>query len=104
MGDVTAMSNSALTPGQHDTYQENQRANDTARYELGAQPWQVAGAAERKARARSPSSKNGLPVCVLPTAKPLYRIARPYGQDQTEPPTRSFMPRETALGGKGADK
>src|SRR3954463_7997037 len=56
---------------------ENQRDNDTDRYVLAAQSRQVAGAAERKARARSPSSNNGLPACVLPTEAPvpdhLYR-------------------------------
>src|SRR4051795_396558 len=50
---------------------ENQRDNDTDRYVLEAQSRQVAGAAERKARARSPSSKNGLPACVLPTEAPV---------------------------------
>jgi hypothetical protein len=45
---------------------ENQRDNDTDRYELIAQSRQVAGAAERKARARSPSRQTGLPVYVLP--------------------------------------
>src|SRR5215218_5219961 len=37
------------------TQRENQRDNDTDRYVLAAQSRQVAGAAERKARARSPS-------------------------------------------------
>jgi hypothetical protein len=36
-----------------------------------AQSRQVAGAAERKARARSPSINYGLPVCVLPNEAPV---------------------------------
>ena len=40
---------------------ETQRDNDTDRYELKAQSRQVAGAAERKARARSPSRKPACP-------------------------------------------
>src|SRR5206468_6674351 len=40
-----------------DSQRENQRDNDTDRYELKAQSRQVAGAAERKARARSPSKR-----------------------------------------------
>jgi hypothetical protein len=48
----------------HDTVdmkRENQRDIDTDRYELEAQSRQVAGAAERKARARSPSRKPAYP-------------------------------------------
>ena len=44
-----------------DTQRENQRDNDTDRYELEAQSRQVAGAAERKARARSPPIKTAYP-------------------------------------------
>jgi hypothetical protein len=40
---------------------ENQRDNDTDRYELLAQSRQVAGAADRKGRARSPSRKPACP-------------------------------------------
>src|SRR5437764_1952595 len=40
---------------------ENQRDNDTDRYELEAQSRQVAGAAKRTARARSPSIKTAYP-------------------------------------------
>src|SRR6516165_3019722 len=72
---------------------ENQRDNDTDRYELEAQSRQVAGAAERKARARSPSINYGLPVCVLPM-RPLSRIGRTYDQTRTDPQPCSFMPRE----------
>jgi hypothetical protein len=50
---------------------ENQRDNDKDRYELEAQSKQVAGAAERKARARSPSINYGLPDCVLPNKAPV---------------------------------
>ena len=44
-----------------DVQRENQRDNDTDRYVLAAQSRQVAGAAERKARARSPSRKPAYP-------------------------------------------
>ena len=62
-----------VSPPRHrvDMQRENQRDNDTDRYELEAQSRQVAGAAERKARARSPSTQNGLPVCVLPKKAPV---------------------------------
>jgi plasmid stability protein len=50
---------------------ENQRDNHKDRYELEAQSKQVAGAAERKARARSPSINYGLPDCVLPNKAPV---------------------------------
>jgi hypothetical protein len=40
---------------------EHQRDNDTDRYELKAQSGQVARAADRKGRARSPSSKTAYP-------------------------------------------
>src|SRR6478672_2810906 len=48
-------------PDAVDTQRENQRDNDTDRYVLAAQSRQVAGAAERKARARSPSRKPAYP-------------------------------------------
>src|SRR5215207_5581919 len=44
-----------------DSERENQRDNDTDRYVLAAQSRQVAGAAERNARARSPSRKPAYP-------------------------------------------
>jgi hypothetical protein len=44
-----------------DSERENQPNNDTDRYKLKAQPRQVAGAADRKARARSPSRKTAYP-------------------------------------------
>src|SRR5215213_7310644 len=44
-----------------DSERENQRDNDTDRYVLAAQSRQVAGPAERKARARSPSRKPAYP-------------------------------------------
>jgi hypothetical protein len=58
-------------------------------------PGKSQGRPKRTARARSPSSKNGLPVCVLPT-KPLCRINRRYGRNRTEPPRSIFMPRAPA--------
>jgi hypothetical protein len=75
---------------------ENQRDIDTDRYVLAAQSRQVAGAAERKARARA-IAQTGLPACVLPN-KPLSRIVRRYGPTQTEPQRSSFMPREAGAG------
>ena len=78
-----------------DTQRENQRDNDTDRYVLAAQSRQVAGAAERKARARSPSRKPAYPPA-FSQQKPLSRIARRYGRTQTEPPRSSFMPRNGA--------
>jgi hypothetical protein len=52
---------------------ENQRDNDKDRCELEAQSKQVAGAAERKARARSPSIKTAYPTAFSQT-KPLSRM------------------------------
>jgi hypothetical protein len=66
------------------TQRENQRDNDKDRYVLAAQSRQVAGAAERKARARSPSRKTAYPPA-FSQQRPLSRINRPYGQHQTEP-------------------
>jgi hypothetical protein len=43
------------TPSLTSTIVDSERENDTDRYELAAQSRRVAGAAERKARARSPS-------------------------------------------------
>jgi hypothetical protein len=68
-----------------DTERENQRENDTDRYELEAQSRQVAGAAKRKARARSPSRKTAYPTAVS-QRRPLSRIGRSYGRARTEPP------------------
>ncbi len=76
---------------------ENQRDNDTDRYELTlAQSRQVAGAAERKARARSPSIKTAYPTA-FSQAKPLSRIGRSYDRDRDGPQTSSFMPRTATL-------
>jgi hypothetical protein len=50
---------------------ENQRDNDKDRYELEAQSKQVAGAAERKARARSPSIKTAYPTAFSQTRAPV---------------------------------
>ena len=49
-------------PSRLTVQREKQRDNDTDRYELAAQSKQVAGAAERKARARSPSIKTAYPT------------------------------------------
>ena len=75
---------------------ENQRDNDTDRYELAAQSKQVAGAAERKARARSPSIKTAYPTA-LSQRRPLSWMTRNLRRHRTEPPTSSFMLRNSAL-------
>ena len=77
------------------TVRENQRDNDTDRYELDSS----IQASRRGGRTKSPGSKpidqNGLPVCVLPR-RPLSRISRTYGRHRTEPQASSFMPRKGA--------
>jgi hypothetical protein len=62
---------------------ENQRDNDTDRYELEAQSRQVAGAAGRIPRARSPSIKTAYPSA-FSQSKPLSRIGRTYDPHRTE--------------------
>ena len=72
-----------------DTRRENQRENDTDRYELEAQSRQVAGAAERKARARSPSPKTAYPSA-FSQRRPLSRINRTYGPEPDGPSKQHF--------------
>jgi hypothetical protein len=91
----THVTNAAILTSTHRTVDMKRRTSGTTTQtdtSSIAQSWQVAGAAERIARARSPSSKNGLPVCVLPTKDPVpdRPTLRP---ERTEPPRRSFMPR-----------
>jgi hypothetical protein len=70
------------------TERENQRANDTDRYVLAAQPGRVAGAATQQPRARSPSSKT---ACRPRSPKrPLSPTTRPYARGQTKPPANRF--------------
>src|SRR5919202_7363 len=65
-------------PDAVDTELENQRDNDTDRYVLAAQSRQVAGAAERKARAQSPSRKPAYPPALSQQAPvPDRRTLRP---------------------------
>jgi hypothetical protein len=71
-----------------DSQRENQRDNDTDRYELKAQSRQVAGAAERKARARSPSIKLR-PTRLRSPEKPL---AHQRERDDALPKTSSAQP------------
>ena len=75
----THLGHSHLSPPQLElTMRENQRDNDTDRYELAAQSRQVAGAAERKARARSPSIKTAYPSAFSQEAPvPDHRNLRP---------------------------
>src|SRR5665811_2379677 len=61
-----------------------------------AQSRQVAGAAERKARARSPSPKTAYPSA-FSQRRPLSRINRTYDQNRTDPPRCIFMPRGGGL-------
>jgi hypothetical protein len=56
---------------------ENQRDNDTDRYELEAQSKQIAGAAERIARARSPSIKTAYPTAFSQTRAPVSDDRQP---------------------------
>ena len=69
------------------TMRENQRDNDTDRYELN----RSIQASRRGGRTKSPSSKpidqNGLPVCVLPNAAPIPdRPTLRSGPDRATPP------------------
>src|ERR1019366_5553327 len=61
-----------------------------------AQSRQVAGAAERKARARSPSPKTAYPSA-FSQRRPLSRMNQTFGPDQTDPSNAIFMPRMAAL-------
>ena len=67
-----------------DSERENQRDNDTDRYVLAAQSRQVAGAAERKARARSPSRKPAYPPAFS------QQSPRPGSLDATAGPGQSL--------------
>jgi hypothetical protein len=58
-----------------------------------AQSGQVAGAAERKARARSPSPKTAYPSA-FSQRRPLSRMNQTFGPDRTDPSNAIFMPRE----------
>ena len=68
---------------------ENQRDNDTDRYELEAQSKQVAGAAERKARARSPSIKTAYPTA-FSQRRPLSWMGRNLGPGPDRASERQF--------------
>src|ERR1039458_442783 len=57
-----------------------------------AQSRQVAGAAKRKARARSPSPKTAYPSA-FSQRRPLSRMNQTFGPDQTDPSNAIFMPR-----------
>src|SRR5450759_2349498 len=57
-----------------------------------AQSRQVAGAAERKARARSPSPKTAYPSA-FSQRRPLSRMNQTFGPNQTDPSNAIFMPR-----------
>src|ERR1019366_3674191 len=58
-----------------------------------AQSRQVAGAAKRKARARSPSPKTAYPSA-FSQRRPLSRMNQTFGPDQTDPSNAIFMPRK----------
>lgn len=75
--------------------------DDTDRYEVKAQSRQVAGAAERKARAQSPSIKTAYPSA-FSQVRPLSRISPTYELTRTNPQTCSFMPREAPASGRHA--
>jgi hypothetical protein len=70
----------------HCTWWENQRENDTDRYELN----RSFQASHRRGRETStgskPIAKNGLPVCVLPTEGPY-----PGSPDRTPRPGRTLQ-------------
>jgi hypothetical protein len=68
---------------------ENQRDNDTDRYELNRSIQASRRGDRTKTTGSKPIDQNGLPVRVLPT-KPLSRINRTYEPTQTEPPTSSL--------------
>src|ERR1019366_5650839 len=57
-----------------------------------AQSRQVAGAAERKARARSPSPKTAYPSAFSQT-RPPSRMNQTFGPNRTDPSNAIFMPR-----------
>src|ERR1019366_7139979 len=63
-----------------------------------AQSRQVAGAAKRKARARSPSPKTAYPSA-FSQRRPLSRMNQTFGPDRTDPSNAIFMPRK---GGRSA--
>ena len=85
---------SHLHDSQH-TVRENQRDNDTDRHELTAQSRQVARAAERTARARSPSIKTAYPSAFSQSGPCPGSTEATANTGQTS--TRSFMPRPAAL-------
>src|ERR1039458_6024778 len=57
-----------------------------------AQSRQVAGAAERKARAQSPSPKTAYPSA-FSHERPLSRMNQTFGPNRTDPSNGIFMPR-----------
>ena len=74
--------------------------NDTDRYELEAQSRQVAGAAEQKARARSPSSKTAYPTA-FSQQSPCPSQPDPRPSPGQEPPTAFSSPERTHYGTYG---
>src|ERR1039458_1473264 len=65
-----------------------------------AQSRQVAGAAKRKARARSPSPKTAYPSA-FSQRRTLSRMNQTFGPDQTDPSNAIFMPRKACSGATG---
>src|SRR5450759_5768503 len=65
-----------------------------------AQSRQVAGAAKRKARARSPSPKTAYPSA-FSQRRPLSRMNQTFGPNQTDPSNAIFMPRIRGLLDRG---
>src|ERR1019366_10598203 len=61
-----------------------------------AQSRQVAGAAKRQARARSPSPQTAYPS-TFSQRRPLSRMSQTFGPNGTDPSNAIFMPRQARL-------